>query len=325
MRQSLPRACRKAFTLLELLVVIAIVAVLIGLLLPAVQKVREAAARAQSTNNLKQMALGLHTMADAHNGVMCPGYTGNSVASPINVPYVYQSLFCNLLPYIEQQAFFDLSVQQAARNEIISDIWPNPVKMAVKTYIAPGDPSQSSPDPATPDAVFGPGVGYPGIYNGQSAVSYAANGSVFGNYYVGPLPNLNGTFTNGTSNTMILLERYAVAGQAPDGVPCPRLGYPCGTVHQWDGWWSTSGISQTTLILSAIHPTTLHQAGKTATFQVRPSPSAANEALAQAFSSGGIQVALADGSVRTVSPGVSYTTWVAAGMPDGSAVLGPDW
>src|SRR5579871_3358367 len=97
----------RGFTLIELLVVIAIIAILIGLLLPAVQKVRAAAARTQSTNNLKQMSLALHTATDAV-GSMPPGVgfwpgpedwsTGGWGPPPVKLA----SSFVFLLPYIEQ-------------------------------------------------------------------------------------------------------------------------------------------------------------------------------------------------------------------------------
>src|SRR5713226_1112027 len=101
---------RAAFTLIELLVVIAIIAILIGLLVPAVQKVREAAARAQCTNNLKQMSLASANCADTNQQLLPPG----DGLYPSTIPSAnnsYASVFFHILPYIEQDNAYKATLQ----------------------------------------------------------------------------------------------------------------------------------------------------------------------------------------------------------------------
>src|SRR2546423_2338842 len=99
------RPARRGFTLIELLVVIAITAILLGLPLPAVQKVREAAARAKCQNNLKQIGLAAHNFASA-NGYLPPGVTGDGAnyTNPNSGPYV--GCLAYILPYVEQDAIY---------------------------------------------------------------------------------------------------------------------------------------------------------------------------------------------------------------------------
>jgi type II secretory pathway pseudopilin PulG len=108
---------RRGLTLIQLLVVLVIILILIGLLLPAVQKVREAAARAQSANNIKQISIALHNLHDTH-GQLCPA-VGKFAGKD-------ETLFFHILPYIEQDAVYKAGL----------------TNVLIKTYVAPADPSQ---------------------------------------------------------------------------------------------------------------------------------------------------------------------------------------
>jgi len=206
-------ASRKAFTLIELLVVIAIIAILIGLLLPAVQKVREAAGRTQSKNNLKQLALAVHNCHDQFQ-ITPPmyGVVGTQVAGTGAGGGSQASLFFNLLPYIEQESVYKLG-KDAGRSAVIKGL-NNPLDptwatnngvytlpTTVPIWITGGG---TNPWPSWAKTATGTSWGLS---------SYAANFQVFGD---------NGikftSISDGLSHTTILGERYSIATR-PTGVP----------------------------------------------------------------------------------------------------------
>ncbi len=224
----------RGFTLIELLVVIAIIAILIGLLLPAVQKVREAAARSQSQNNLKQMGLAVNNFAGTFNTQCPPGYgvfpqgSGGWQQSGA----AEGTIFFHLLPYIEQQNMYNAGNCGAGQGYLGMQLeWANQPR-AVKTYVAPADPS--IPGTAATDYVS---------YSVNLLAMCQPTGSLG---WVGP--RLPATFTDGTSNTILFAEAYSITnnGNSP--------GYSFLWASRYEGCADRSGLSGQSVLPSAFYP-----------------------------------------------------------------------
>ncbi|MFO0965722.1 MAG: DUF1559 domain-containing protein [Gemmataceae bacterium] len=284
---------RRAFTLIELLVVIAIIAILIALLVPAVQKVREAAARTQCASQLKNVVLACHSLQDTRK-TLPPLAAADAVTLSLTPGYgsTNYTMFAFLLPYIEQDVIYkQLSTGGYAGGQYMR---------VVPVLICPSDPSVSGGMCMTSN----------GGANNWAATCYAGNNYVFGN------PPSNRTYggnlaiqriQDGSSNTAFFAEIYGTCGAAGNVNSSSEFG---------SLWADSNSVWRPGYNLGP------GKGGGVAGYPAAPLPqdmpnfiNSCDYQRPQSGHTGGLNVALGDGSVRFVSASVSAASWAAANDP----------
>lgn len=316
---------RIGFTLIELLVVIAIIAILIGLLLPAIQKVREAAARAKCQNNLKQIGIGLHAYHDALNGLPYGqfGQWAQNGGLPVppawkgNASVTWQVL---ILPYMEQGNAYDAIFNWVQANTaqmytapaaIIQNVFP--------MYVCPSDPNGIKKTPGGGAAGEGFHSNYAGCNGNTLFWDNTANlprtGARSNNGVILTGGNVKLTdISDGTSNTVMASEiRTWTPGDDRRG----RLF----NSYQGETMFSTlrspnNSAADAQFSCGTTLPT---QMPCTAVASAQNSINSARSAH-----TGGVSVLNADGSTRFVRDSINTVTWAALGSRMGGEVVGND-
>jgi prepilin-type N-terminal cleavage/methylation domain-containing protein len=323
---------RRAFTLIELLVVIAIIAILIGLLLPAVQKVREAASRTKCQNNLKQLGLAMHN----YEGVF--GYfppstisTGTSAAQP-------WSMQAFVLPFVEGESIFkliDFNVGYHSGVNLTNYPAYGVAALKVPVLVCPSDPN----DRNRLNSTTGTPEHYPSTYAmnmGQYLIWNPVNKSEGGAAFAPNLKNRHAAFIDGLSNTLGLSEVKAFQRRVHDAVlpVTPPINVNDVSPSVSGGQFGDTGHTEW-VCGRAIHvgftttfpPNTFvpHMVGGiTYDFDVCSSREGRNQTdvtygviTSRSYHAGGVNTINMDGSVRFVANSISSATWRAYGTRAG--------
>jgi prepilin-type N-terminal cleavage/methylation domain-containing protein len=298
------RTSVSAFTLIELLVVIAIISVLIGLLLPAVQKVREVASVAQCGNNEKQLMVAIHAYQDAMRSL--PPSNFNQVVNAQTGNAAQGSGFYALLPYYEQGNLFNLCTRDIPKPGYLTACW-----VPLKVHVCPSDPTNSN----------GIGNVAPNYATGNYALNLAlwgANGTF--NIQGAPPPYRIETISDGSSNTIAIVE---ASGCFPG---YPTVDPQTGTLTSYMTWhWPAYPNSFGPYWPDPDElPGQPNYNGLFSPPQIGVNPMKADPNLSQCYHTVMV-VSLMDGSIRKISPGLSQLTWTLALMPADGQVLGADW
>jgi prepilin-type N-terminal cleavage/methylation domain-containing protein len=282
---------RRAFTLPELLVVIAIIGTLIALLLPAVQKVREAANRTACGSNLRQLGLAIQHFHDVKGRL--PPALGNVGAS------AWGTYWFHLLPFVEQDPLYQSSQVGGFYSAMNNQVYSRPIKL----WFCPSDPSVPSDGTVSDEQ----GTHWGAMSYGGSAwlaCKVDATGNMLDSSGGARIP---ADIPDGTSNTILHVEKYAVCTNTANPIGGTAWAY-CreddNAPNLWGGILVTDANSM---------------------FQVLPNLGNCDPNLASTAHTGGMMVGLVDGSVRCLPSSTRPTTWWYAFTPAGGEVLPNDW